>query len=116
MTAEFEGEIFEPVIRYLAEDFASSNFEPDADQYYVDMWIAQEQFPVCFREGCCLWMRLMRGLMLRKKVIGWRIGDRTSLVVKRGIRFVLKCKRSIILLTGTMFPMREMLNLPISLI
>lgn len=48
---EFCGQIFEPKIRYIEENFKHDRFNADKDQYYSLDSLPQEQIPVCFRQG-----------------------------------------------------------------
>lgn len=48
---EFCGQIFEPQIRYVEENFGHDRFNLDNDQYYSLGSLPQERSPVCFREG-----------------------------------------------------------------
>ncbi len=47
---DFCGQIFEPSIRYIEEDFGQDRFDADDDKYDTEeIW---QEKPVCYREGC----------------------------------------------------------------
>lgn len=49
---DFNGQVFNPVVRYLEEDTKCREFQPNSEKYYTLNILPQERNPVAWRNGC----------------------------------------------------------------